>query len=211
MVDVPGLTLSNSGDELVLLDLFGIEIWSLAYANDESAGRATWLADTDYTIRSHGTDISPGVVRNGDDNAMPGYLGYESNSATADPFAFTSSTNDQGSPLTGGYVPLYPPSEPALVISGSCPGTANVDVSGLTPYGNFAVLTASAPGTAPVTAGSCSGAMTDLDAFTFRGLFSADAVGAASLTPNLNSGACGLYVQMLDVSSCALTNVDQVP
>ncbi len=212
VVDVPGLVLSNSGDELVLLDLFGIEIWSLAYDNDESAGRATYLTIIDdYTVRSHGTDVSPGVVRNGDDNGMPGYLGYESNSATPDPFSFTSSTNDQGSPLAGQYLPLYPSSDPTLTITGACPGISEVNLTGLTPYGNFAVLTASGPGTAPITAGPCSGAMTDLDAFTFRGLFGADAVGAATLTPTLNPGACGLSVQMLDVTTCALTNVDLVP
>ena len=74
--------------------------WDLAYGNDETAGRATFLAVDDFSTTSFGSKAVPGVDRNGND--VSGNLGYESNSATADPLAVTQS-GDTGSPLAGNY------------------------------------------------------------------------------------------------------------
>ncbi|MCA9268942.1 MAG: lamin tail domain-containing protein [Planctomycetales bacterium] len=103
VIGVPGLTLANTSDEIILrnLDALPTQQWSLAYADDEVEGRATFLAIDDFSTTSYGSKASPGVVRSGNDVTLD--LGYESNSATADPFAFAATTGDVGSPLAGGY------------------------------------------------------------------------------------------------------------
>ena len=120
VIGVEGIVLANGADELVLRDAGGSIIWSLAYGDDETSPFATFLADTaDYTINVFGNQAEPGVVRDGDDNDLPGFLGYEENDATPDPFAYESDVSDLavlfgddfanveepsvGSPLLGGY------------------------------------------------------------------------------------------------------------
>ena len=96
--------LANGGDELILKDASDAVVWSLAYANDESAGRSTFLEyDTDFSVNTWGSKAAPGISRNGTDSAS-GTLGYEENDSTTDTEAFPSVGGDTASPLAGNYV-----------------------------------------------------------------------------------------------------------
>lgn len=97
--------LSNSGDEVVLRNQANQIVWTLAYPNGETEGRATYLDyanDMNTTITAWGSKSSPGINRAGNDPAS-GTLGYESNNSTLDPLATTAPSGDTGSPLAGNY------------------------------------------------------------------------------------------------------------
>jgi hypothetical protein len=206
---LPG-ALANSDDEIMLLDPSGGIVWSLAYANDEWEGFSTWLTDTTFSQRVFGSQTFPGVDRAGDDNSVVGYQGYQDGSITADPFATTSLSGDMGSPFDGPYgggVVVGP----ELDISGTCPGSVRVQGSNMTPGGQVALLTGNGPGNQAIPVGPCAGLNTSLSGLTFRGMFGANANGTVALNPTLPAGACGLGVQMLDVATCELTNVNFIP
>jgi len=206
---LPG-TLANSDDEIMLLDPAGAVVWSLAYVNDETPGVATWLTDTTFSTSVFGSQTFPGVDRAGDDNGTAGFLGYEDGAVTRDAAAVTSLSGDMGSPFDGPYGGA-PPVGPALTVGGTCPGTVDVRGSNLTPGASVAVLTGAGPGNDVIPAGPCAGLQSDLSGLAFRGLFSANGNGILSLSPTLGGGVCGAGVQLLDVASCTLTNVDLIP
>ena len=120
VIGMESVALGNISDELVLRDGIGALIWSLAYGDDDMPAFATFLTATNsYQVNVFGSQAMPGVVRSGDDNQMAGFLGYEQNDLTTDPFAWSSdisllaalfgdaylnvSQPILGSPLAGGY------------------------------------------------------------------------------------------------------------
>lgn len=80
--------LSNSTDELILRDSTTAPVWSLAYGNDEDED-STALFDPDFLTTAFGTKASPGIDREGDDNGVLGFVGYEDSGD-----AFTVFLND---------------------------------------------------------------------------------------------------------------------
>lgn len=104
VVEIAGISLANSSDEIILSDPNGNIIWSLAYSDDESVGTATYLSyveDSSPTV--FGSKAVPGIDR--DDIDVSGTLGYED---TFDGLAYTSTTGDTGSPLDGSYTQPLP-------------------------------------------------------------------------------------------------------
>lgn len=113
------MQLSNTGDELLLIDTSGDTVWALAYMNDDQWDTSAAAADDGFsTYLSYYTDFAtypsrwgtkavPGIIRNGPDstiiNTVPGYLGYEGGAFTKDDFARLSLNGDSGSPLAGYY------------------------------------------------------------------------------------------------------------
>lgn len=123
VIGMQALVLANGADEIVLRDSGGALIWSLAWSDDETSPFATFLTETTrYVVRVFGSSEQPGVVRNGDDNGLAGFPGYEQNDVTADPFARMSRIEllvalfgkdfanvlvpSVASPLAGGYQPV---------------------------------------------------------------------------------------------------------
>lgn len=99
---------------------------------------------------------------------------------------------------------------PALRLVGSCPGTIEFVVEGATPNGRIAFLYARGLGGLRVPDGNpCAGALLGLNATARLGrVVRADANGAASLSASVPPVACGrVFVQGLDIDSCATTNV----
>jgi len=109
------MQLSNSGDEIMLLDAVGDTVWNMAYENDDAYDGST---DDGYsTYLDYATDFSSvtadwghkgrGIVRNGPDTLIAGApLGYEGGAFTMDTYVTMSLNGDMGSPLAGGYTPL---------------------------------------------------------------------------------------------------------
>jgi len=95
---------------------------------------------------------------------------------------------------------------PTLSLSGSCPGAVDFDITGATPGGSVAVLSASGPGSAPLPAGPCS-ELSGLDAsgLTLRSKRTADGAGDASFSPSIPVAACGAWVQVVDVATCTMS------
>jgi hypothetical protein len=96
-----GAPMGAAGDELILRNSGGAVVWKLAYRDDDTVGRATFLAEDRFSARVFGSKASPGVNRNGND--ATGTIGYEGNDHTTDPLAFRGASGDTGSPLAGNY------------------------------------------------------------------------------------------------------------
>lgn len=99
VIEVTGLTLDNTTDEIILEDNAGTVVWSVAYMDDETVARATHYTQAPtFTNRTWGSKASPGINRGGNDPAT-GTLGYEKNNSTADANVRTASNGDMGSPM----------------------------------------------------------------------------------------------------------------
>lgn len=91
------INLANGADEIILENAAATTVWSLAYSNDETVGRATHYTEGTYPNRTFGSKASPGVSRTGND--VTGSLGYQKNNVTADANAIANALGDIGSPL----------------------------------------------------------------------------------------------------------------
>lgn len=106
--DFSSLSLANTQDEIVLQDGDGNEVWRIVYGDDESARRATFLTDSDFSLTTHN------VVRDGLDGS--GLLGYQDNNRTIDNNAFNSNSLDFASPLLGDYLVVPEPAGIAVIL-----------------------------------------------------------------------------------------------
>jgi hypothetical protein len=101
VIEVSGLTLANTTDEIIIKDASNTTVWSVAYQNDDAVGIAAQYTESPtFTNRIWGSKIAPGVNRTGNDTAT-GTLGYENNDTTPDSNVMTSTTGDEGSPFDG--------------------------------------------------------------------------------------------------------------
>lgn len=203
--------LGNAEDEIVLTDDLGNTIWHLAYANDETNSYATFLTHDDYDENLYGNQLSPGIVREGDDNGQVGFLGYESQNSllATDPNATVSSNGDTGSPLALSL------DDGLLRVSlvGTCPGPVDLVVANASPGGTVAYIFAFNEGGVVIPGGNaCAGTMLGVDATALLvGTRLTDANGAARLSGNVPALGCGGFVQVLNLNDCATSNVLQIP
>lgn len=97
---------------------------------------------------------------------------------------------------------------PMLDVTGSCPGPITFDVMGLTPGTRIAVL-AGAPGSDTLPGGPCADTRTDLSSVRLLSTVPDwDRDGQISLAPFVPGGACGRTVQVIDLTTCLLTNTE---
>jgi hypothetical protein len=90
--------------------------------------------------------------------------------------------------------------------SGTCPGVVRIDVSGVTPGGNYYILRGNAAGATPLPGGPCAGVSSGLSSVTsFFGAFSASAGGTASLAPSVPGSAAGSFISVLDPRTCTVS------
>ena len=96
-----------------------------------------------------------------------------------------------------------------LSIDGAaCPGPMSVMGSGFTPGGSVAVLKGAGPGRDLVPGGPCAGTPTNLGGLSFVTLIGADGRGGFAAMPDIAAPLCGDSIQMLDVATCTVSNVD---
>ncbi|MFG0329347.1 MAG: hypothetical protein ACF8PN_05545 [Phycisphaerales bacterium] len=99
----------------------------------------------------------------------------------------------------------------SLTVNGTCPGQLSADVTGATPNGNVALIYARNTGSVTIPSGVCAGTQLGLDnSAMLVDTARADANGEVTFSGNAPSGACGGYVQALDLSSCDPSNVEQL-
>ncbi|MFT4622613.1 MAG: hypothetical protein ACI8PZ_001269 [Myxococcota bacterium] len=97
----------------------------------------------------------------------------------------------------------------SLDMSGDCPGTVDISISGFTPGGTAVFLFGGAgEGSDVIGRGACAGTPTGLAGMRFATRIAADDAGNAAFSPTFPDGRCDTPVQVLDVSSCTLSNVD---
>lgn len=201
----------NSGDEIILSDPDTMVVWNLAYANDETTARATFLTVNDYTVTDFGSKLAPGIVREGFDNGSPDFLGYESNDSglAEDPNAYESTALNWASPF---FIVGDTPQDLTLDLVGTCPGQMTLQVTNATPNGTIAILYSPASGNVTIPGGRpCAGTQLGLNAQT-KVFKTANADGSGNYTLNVNvpNQACGFFVQILDLTDCETSNVDSL-
>jgi hypothetical protein len=91
---------------------------------------------------------------------------------------------------------------PTLSASGACPGIIDLDSSGLS--GDYALISASGPGSVATPGGPCAGTMLALSpaGLAFRGVHRSDGAGMGSISPSIPAVACGAFVQIIDLGTC---------
>ncbi|MFT4621409.1 MAG: hypothetical protein ACI8PZ_000061 [Myxococcota bacterium] len=95
---------------------------------------------------------------------------------------------------------------PTITTSGSCPGPITIDVTGVAPYQSMAFLYGLGAGSDTIARGACTGTASGLSGIRF-GFAAADddGDGAFSFTPVVPDGACGRYMQAMDMSDCSVS------
>jgi hypothetical protein len=96
-----------------------------------------------------------------------------------------------------------------LDITGACPGPVRIDIAGITVGGNAAILVGAAgAGDDTLGVGPCVGTETGLRGIRYiTTARDADRDGRIRLEPTFPAPRCSVPIQVLDISTCALTNV----
>jgi glycosylphosphatidylinositol phospholipase D len=102
----------------------------------------------------------------------------------------------------------------SLEVTGTCPGgypSVTVSVEGMTPDGPFVMLGSGAEGTALVPKSRCAGVETGLAWMRVLASGAAESNGTWSAQYGVGSQFCGTFVQVLDMTTCELSNVTTFP
>lgn len=110
---------------------------------------------------------------------------------------------------------LSPGDNPLLRLSSACPygGRLTISWEGATPGGQVAVLFARLPGSYRIpNRAPCGGTRLALGTILLRIVYRGDAGqdGARTINRFVNSDPCTGYMQVLDLSSCRLSNIERV-
>lgn len=95
-------------------------------------------------------------------------------------------------------------------IAGGCPGKTLISGSGLSASSNVRVLSGSGVGGDVISTDGCV-VTTGLAGPVARALATSDVFGNLQMGPRLGAGACGMYIQLLDVATCTLSDAESVP
>lgn len=95
-----------------------------------------------------------------------------------------------------------------LSIGGACPGVADFEITG-TPGGRFVVFTSGTLGSTVLGGGPCPDTRVDLSApARFGPISDADGDGLVSVRPSLSTRFCSNAFQILDLSTCEVSEVE---
>lgn len=95
---------------------------------------------------------------------------------------------------------------PTLEVGPGCPGSTPITITGLTPGATFGVISGSGQGLADIPAGVCTGTTMDLSGpIALRHLGTAPVAGAIYGLPGLPPQACGAWIQVIEMPSCAMS------
>ena len=98
-----------------------------------------------------------------------------------------------------------------LNVTGSCPGEATLELAGAVPGGLVGFARGPGEGATIVPGGPCPGIEFGLEDGMLLATFIANSTGDGSTVLTLPESACGLYLQALDVETCGLSTVVQLP
>jgi len=175
-----------AGDTNAALDVFVHEI---------SSGITTRASLTNGGAQANSSSNSPDI------------------SADGKMVAFTSSATNLVTGDTNGLSDVFVrdrnpgPPGPILTVSGACGGFMDFDVTGATPGGSLALFSGP-PGVFVKPGPPCLGLTLDISPPTLRILLIADAAGTASLAGVfVPAAACGLGVQVVDITACMPTGM----
>jgi hypothetical protein len=100
---------------------------------------------------------------------------------------------------------------PNLSVTGTCPGTVRMIVTGATPNASVQIYGSKSAGSTTIMNGGCAGTVLELKKARLLATGTADATGKATLNVRLNANRCGLLLQAVDLGDCATSNVANSP
>jgi outer membrane protein assembly factor BamB len=100
---------------------------------------------------------------------------------------------------------------PNLSVTGTCPGTVRMTVTGATPNASVQIYGSKSAGSTTIMNGGCAGTVLELKKARLLATGTADATGKATLNVRLNANRCGLLLQAVDLGDCATSNVANSP
>jgi len=103
------------------------------------------------------------------------------------------------------------PSGPVLYAIGDCPGRMTLSLSGGTPGGSASIVRGSAPGSTLIPDGPCAGVELEISEANLVVTAPLDFAGAKVVTRDLTDVHCGAYLQAIDMATCAVGRVTQIP
>ena len=101
--------------------------------------------------------------------------------------------------------------DPTLAVTGTCPGDATFDFRDGTPLGQAALAFSRNEGSGEIPGGLCAGTETGLEVVNLLGILPIDAAGEVTLDATLPFFVCDLKLQVVDLVSCATSNVTTPP
>lgn len=96
---------------------------------------------------------------------------------------------------------------PALTVTGSCPGMATIDITGLTPFARMTFWASDTAGSTPIGEGPCASVNVDLDVVKPRRRDFADMNGEYSFTRFFFFGQCNIMMQAVNHGTCTKSPV----
>jgi len=156
-------------------------------------------------------DWSGAVIHVSAPIALPGpapvFFGYQAGSIGK---VTVDSQVNAWSPLIDNH--QYGNGSPTLAKTGTCPGAVVLAVSGVTPNAHLALGSSASLGSFTIPpAYPCPGTVLGLGGTPrMVGMLHAHGAGTATMSLNLPVGACGRYLQALDLMNCTTTNVLQL-
>ncbi len=99
-----------------------------------------------------------------------------------------------------------------LRVDGQCPGTITVSWDGAEPGRQQGVIFASSQGNFQIQSGPCQGTVLGLGTQNLRLVRTiGTGNGSGSVNSTVGTGACGAYLQLIQLPSCETTNVALIP
>lgn len=96
---------------------------------------------------------------------------------------------------------------PGLAVTGSCPGMATIDITGLTPFARVTFWASDTAGSTPIGTGPCATVNVDLDVVNPRRKDFADVNGEFSFTRFFFLGQCNVMMQAVNHGTCTKSDV----
>lgn len=99
-----------------------------------------------------------------------------------------------------------------LTVGGQCPGLVTVSWSGATPNIQQAIVFALSTGSFVIPGGPCQGTQLGLSSSGIQLVTTVGTGnGSGQVSGNAGTGACGGFLQLVEVPGCATSTVDQIP
>lgn len=116
--------------------------------------------------------------------------------------------NENGS--SAGSVYVFEPSH-SVTVAGACPGRLTIEISGAKPESRVALFSSRTLGSDTLDSSLCNSTAVDLEHPVHLATLTTDTEGTFSTTLDLGAGACGLYLQSVDLDDCEFSSVERVP
>jgi len=173
------------------------------WPGSNSSGVVSWATD-DFNTNSDANAVRWGTMYNYrfESDIAPGAV-------IAELGLFRPGTPDSAYAIAVG--PGNVSGNPELDVAGSCPGTINVVIDGMTNNGSVAVVSGTGPGVTTIPQGACTGTDLDVANGSLVAVVNADSDGIFRVTPNAGAGLCGDSLQAVDLSTCDTSNVVAIP